>query len=874
MFILLFSLAILQLPAQNVNTIEQSVAGRMDVPGNPALSKGLAGFFAGIHNDVMIIAGGSNFPGKELWEGASRVLYDRILVASQNPDGSVSVLETNETLPFPLADGASLSVPSGVLCIGGQTVTGLSRKVFLLRWNGREVETDTLPPLPLPLKGHKAAMAGNRVYVAGGESPLGPSSAVMSIDLGVPSGAWTSLPAMPVPLKDFIFEVQTDGEFPALYVIGGRMKEQDEILTGFYSSVFRFRTRQNIWERRRDIHIPGKGEMALAAAASVTSGSSYIILFGGDTGTVFSQVEEAIHRAGSGNGVMASVRDSLWRTHPGFNDDILAYNTITDAWYVAGKWEGRAPAVTSALWWNDRIVIPGGETGPGIRNPEIIAFNMGHRPGFGWVNYMVLVVYMAGMLGVGFYFMKRGRNADDFFKAGGRIPWWAAGISIFATTLSAITFLAIPAKSYATDWRMLVFNLCIILTVPVIIRYYLPFFRRFNLDTAYEYLELRFSRAVRMAASGLFILFMISRIAIVLFLPSLALHAVTGFSVYWSVILMGVITIIYCTSGGIEAVVWGDVIQGFILVSGAVIAFAFMISGVHGGIGEFAGVTSEYRKFNMVDLSLDFSQPVLWVVVIGGIANSLILYTSDQSVVQRYMTTRDERATARSLWLNGILSIPVSLVFFLLGTGLFAFYHFNPERLVLTNPNIDATFPQFIVGELPAGMAGVLISAIFAAAMSTLSSNINSVSAVITADFYRLLVPGAGNSNIMLSARISGVVAGITGILMALMLATWDIASLWDQFNTFLGLLTGGLGALFIMGIFFRHISAPAALAGLVTGMTVLVWIQMHTTLSFLLYGAAGILISLFSAILISLVVPNKKNIRGYTYMTRKTRVQ
>jgi solute:Na+ symporter, SSS family len=335
---------------------------------------------------------------------------------------------------------------------------------------------------------------------------------------------------------------------------------------------------------------------------------------------------------------------------------------------------------------------------------------------------------------------------------------------------------------------------------------------------------------------------------------------------------MGVITIIYCTSGGMEAVVWGDVIQGFILVSGALLAFGFMIAGVEGGLGGFIEVTADYNKFRMFDFRFDFTQPVFWVVLIGGLANSLILYTSDQSVVQRYMTTKDERATARGIWLNGIISVPVSLLFFLLGTGLFAFYFFNPERLALTNPNIDATFPQFIVGELPAGVAGLLISAIFAAAMSTLSSNINSVSAVLTSDFYKLLTRDTGNRSIMIWARISGIVVGTLGIMTALMLATWDIASLWDQFNTFLGLLTGGLAALFMMGIFFGRISAPAALGGVIAGMSLLFWVQMNTTLSFLLYGAIGMTASVAVALLISLAVPNRKSISGYTYNTRKKR--
>ncbi len=278
----------------------------------------------------------------------------------------------------------------------------------------------------------------------------------------------------------------------------------------------------------------------------------------------------------------------------------------------------------------------------------------------------MLILYFGGMLLMGFYFMKRNENTEDFFKASGRIPWWAAGISIFATTLSAITFLSIPAKTYATDWRMLVFNICIILIVPVVIRYFLPFFTRFRLGTAYEYLEKRFNRTTRWLASALFVVFMVSRIAIVLFLPALALNAVTGFDIYLSIVVMGgLVTIIYSTSGGMEAVVWGgDVIQGFILVFGALAAFVLMVMGIDGGLGEFWHTSIEFHKFRTFDFRFDFTQPVFWVVLIGGVANSLITYTSDQSIVQRYMSTKDEKSTSRSIWLNGILSVPVTILFF------------------------------------------------------------------------------------------------------------------------------------------------------------------------------------------------------------------
>ena len=824
---------------QNINIIRQDETGRI-VYGENVADTGLAGFFSGVHGDFMIIAGGSYEISENNDSNSKRVISDKIYLGS----GTEKYIELKDVetagLSEPLHNGAAVSVGSGLLCIGGETEEGISDRAFIISADHNGVTVENIPSLPIPLKFHSASVIGNTVYVAGGKSVDGISRYLLAIDLGNLDRGWVLLTDIPAPVYGAALVAQTDGEERGLFLIGGMTFDQTEQEHKPLPAVYAYNLRLGTWKPRGSISIgEEKEDVSLSFMAAAPIGASHILVVGGY----------------SGDGEK--------------NTSILAYNTITDKWFPAGEWYGAVPVSTSLNWWRGDLVIPLGYTAYGSRYSPVISITAGSKHLFGWINYTVLALYFAGMLMLGFYFLKRSRTTEDFFKAGGRMPWWAAGISIFATTLSAITFIAIPAKAYAADWRMFLFNMCIILIAPVVIYYYLPFFRRFNLNTAYEYLELRFNRVVRWLASGLFISFMVSRIAIVLFLPSLALHAVTGFSIYWSIIIMGIVTIIYCTSGGIEAVVWGDVIQGFILVTGALLAFIFMIYGSDGGLPGFFRSSMEYNKFHLADFRFDFTQTVFWVVVIGGLANSLILYTSDQSVVQRYMTTRDEKATGRSIWLNGIISIPVSLVFFLLGTGLFVFYSSNPERMAISNPNIDATFPQFIVGELPVGLSGLLISAIFAAAMSTLSSNINSVAAVFTSDFYKLLARKASQSRAMITARISGVIVGLIGIAVALMLATLDITSLWDQFNTFLGLFTGGLAGLFLMGIFTRRISGAAALTGLISGMVVLYLVQSFTALSFLLYGAIGMSSSFVLALLASLFFPNHKNIKGYTYSTR-----
>jgi SSS family transporter len=848
------------LQADNFNRLHQTNVFSMETL--PDVSEGLAGTFFGKQGNWFIMAGGSSFPHGKPWQNGIKQYSDKVFVFQQQSDGYFSVVYQGNDLPVPLAEGSYATLPEGVLCAGGLTAEGITGKSWLLSFNGVSISVIEYPPLPIPVKNSTAAVIGSKVYLVGGELADGSSSSqFLVLDLNNPHTGWDRLPDFPVPVSGASLASQQDGKEISLFVFGGRAKVNSSS-TAFYSSVYSFRPSTGKWGKKQDIRLKKGRNIPLAMATAASVGGSHILLYGGDGGTIFNQVEEAVN-----NGDVDK-RDSLWRTHTGFNNKILVYNTITDEWFQAGETANPPVAVTSDISDGGSVYIASGEIRPGIRSPYITRLYYTFESSFGWLNYLVLFVYFGGMLLLGFFFMKRNENTEDFFKASGRIPWWAAGVSIFATTLSAITFLSIPAKTYATDWRMLLFNICIILIVPVVIKYFLPFFRRFNLGTAYEYLEIRFNRMTRWLASALFVIFMVSRIAIVLFLPSLALNAVTGFDIYLSIVVMGIVTLIYSTSGGMEAVVWGDVIQGFILILGALAAFVFMITGIEGGFDEFWTASVEFHKFRTFDFRFDFTQPVFWVVLIGGMANAIITYTGDQSIVQRYMSTKDEKATARSIWLNGILSVPVTVLFFLIGTGLFAFYMDNPGNMIITNPNIDSVFPQFIVTEMPVGFAGLLIAAIFAAAMSTLSSNINSSSAVITSDFFQTLFPKSSFSSQLNVARWSGIVCGVLGMGMALVLATWNIASLWDQFNTFLGLLTSGLGALFILGIFFPGVGAKAALIGVIAGLGVLVFIKNNTPLSFLLYGFIGMIAGIIIAVVMSFIFPNKKEITGFTWQT------
>jgi SSS family solute:Na+ symporter len=254
------------------------------------------------------------------------------------------------------------------------------------------------------------------------------------------------------------------------------------------------------------------------------------------------------------------------------------------------------------------------------------------------------------------------------------------------------------------------------------------------------------------------------------------------------------------------------------------------------------------------------------VVLLGGLANNLISYSADQAVIQRYLTTRDERSAAKSIIMNGILSVVVLVVFYFIGTALYTYYKTQPGELNFVMQNTDAIFPHFIMSKMPVGVAGLLIAAIFSATMSTVSSNVNSISTAFTSDFYRHFFPGAPDKKQLKVARWSGVFFGSIGVALALLMATLSILSLFDYFNSILGLMASGLGALFLMGIFFPRIGAKSALIGFVLGSGSLLIISLSTQISFLLYGFMGIALTLCFALLSSLLFPNRKELSGYTW--------
>jgi SSS family transporter len=855
-------------------------------PGK-TVQPGVAGAFVGVHRGVLLVAGGANFPDALPWDGGEKVWHGAGFVL--DPSGADAVRwETGSefALPQPAAYGASVTTGRGIVMIGGCDAEQCFRDVRLAQWDSSMgVVYSPLPSLPRPLAFMAAARIGDCLYVAGGQETMDDARATktfLRLDLSKQDRSarkkgeaftWEDLAPWPGPPRILpVLAAQSDGARDCLYLFSGRSVapgRPTEILTDGY----KYNPASGEWTRLGDVAPDGAPPRCVMGATTVASGANHILVFGGADGERFLKSEELDRAIAAADGTEAEAlketRRRLLKHHPGFSRDVLAYHTITDTWTRVGRLPGPCPVTTTTVRWRDGIVVPSGEVRPGVRTDAVWHAMPAPPPAFGTLNYTVLGAYLAVLVAMGIWFSRREQTTDDFFRAGGRVPWWAAGISIFGTQLSAITFMAIPAKTFATDWRYLWLNAGIVLIAPLIVYLILPFFRRLNVTTAYEYLERRFNLAARLIGSVMFMALHLGRIGIVLFLPSIALSVVTGIDVTTCILVMGLLSITYTVLGGIEAVIWTDVLQVAVLLGGALLSLGMIVFVLPAEPGELAAAAREAGKLTAFDFRFDLAAPTFWVILFGGLAATFISYGSDQTVIQRYLTTRDEASAARSIWTNAVLTIPATLIFFAMGTALFLFYRAKPDLLNPTLDSADAIFPWYIVTRLPDGVAGLLIAGVFAAAMSSLDSSMNSVATAVTTDWYGRFHPEATDRRRLGVARGVTVAVGLAGTALALVMAGWDIKSLWDQLYRFVGLFAGGLGGLFLLGIFSRRAHGTGAVIGLVASGIAQYAVSRYTSVHVLLYAGAGLVTCVVVGYAASLLLPARgKPLEGLTLYT------
>lgn len=473
------------------------------------------------------------------------------------------------------------------------------------------------------------------------------------------------------------------------------------------------------------------------------------------------------------------------------------------------------------------------------------------------IDITIIFIYLLGMVWVGFYFSKKNKNADEFTRASGSVPGWAIGLSIYATFLSSNTFLGVPGKAYGGNWNAFVFSLSMPLAAWIASKYFVPFYRASGEISAYTHLEKRFGAWARTYAVICFLLTQLARMGSIFFGIALSLQALTGYPMSAIMIVMGVCIILYTVFGGMKAVIWTEVVQAVVKTGGAILILYLLIAGMPGGISGIIETGNVREKFSLGSFAPGFTESTFWVVLLYGFFINLNNFGMDQNYVQRYHTAVSAKQASKSVWLCVALYVPVSLLFFVIGSSLFAYYQQNPELLNAVRYQAaaerlgvnaaateisqlastlqpadygDKVMPHFIVNKVPAGLTGLIISALLAAAMSTISSGMNASATVFTADIYEKYSRKRLNEKSKLRLlHIATVIFGLAG--MGTGIAMIGVKSLLDIWWELSGIFAGGMLGLFLLGIISRQTKSAAALTACCIGIIVILWMTFSKKL-------------------------------------------
>ena len=444
------------------------------------------------------------------------------------------------------------------------------------------------------------------------------------------------------------------------------------------------------------------------------------------------------------------------------------------------------------------------------------------------IDILILFLFILGTFLFGLSFVRKNKDVSDYTSGGGNVPGFVVGMSIFATYVSSISFLALPGSAFAGNWNSLVFSISIPIAIIIAAKHFVPFYRNISSISAYSFLEEKFGYWARAYTAACYLLTQIARIGSVLFLLALALNSMVGWSIPLIIIITGLVVVVYSTFGGIKAVLWNDAVQGIILIVGAIVCAIILIVSLPGGFDQFISVGKEYNKFSLGSFDLDLNMPTFWVTLIYGLFINLQNYGIDQNYIQRYKSARNTKSAKSSALFGGLLYVPVSFLFFVIGTALFVYYKLQPN-LLPEGMASDQVFPYFIVNGLPVGVTGLLIATILAAGMSTLSTSINSSATIILTDFFEhnRKTPLTEKMRMKILYWIS-LVVGILG--MGIGLAMMSVQSALDAWWSMASVFSGGMLGLFLLGYFSRKanvIKSSYALTGVIVGVLFISWLSL-----------------------------------------------
>ena len=450
-------------------------------------------------------------------------------------------------------------------------------------------------------------------------------------------------------------------------------------------------------------------------------------------------------------------------------------------------------------------------------------------------DQVVIGIGILILLAVGVICSRRTKTAEGYFFAGRSMPGWVVGFSLMATIVSSMTFLAIPAFAFSGEnWKNCLAHFTYIPAILVAFFLFIPIYRRARIDSAYEYLEQRFGLWARLYAAATFVVFHFFRTGVVLYAVSLAIQTILQLNddaLTTVIIVGGIVVSAYTIVGGLQAVIWTDVIQGVALIGGGLICFPVILSQIDGGMSELVSVAHADGKFDLGSTKWTLTEKTVWAYMLAEFVLFLQLLGTDQTNVQRYCAAASDKAAKAAAVIGCCLAVPTWTLFLFLGTCLYVYVKMVPGT-GLEGLEPDQIFPRFILTQLPAGLAGFVITGLLASAMSTLDSSINATAATVTNDFYkRLWVKERDARHYATVGKLVSLAFSVVMVAMACTIHQFRASEALDNVQRMLlSIVGGGLLGLFLIGfVTLRVGSRPAIIATVMTALFVGGWLSMDT---------------------------------------------
>lgn len=497
------------------------------------------------------------------------------------------------------------------------------------------------------------------------------------------------------------------------------------------------------------------------------------------------------------------------------------------------------------------------------------------------LDALTVAAYVGGILILGVYSARRSNSAENYFVGRRNFPGWVVALSMLGTIISSTTFLALPAAAFVLDWRQLNVNLVVPFVAILAAVVFVPFFRRAGLTSAFEYLGDRFGMPARIYGTVSFIILQLLRIAQVLFLVSLPLQFLTGIPLQWVILAGGLFVAFYAIAGGMETVVWAGAVQALIMLVGGILCLAFVVLKLPDGLGQVFAVGQAHGKFSLGSFDWDLHRRTFWTVIILGLVNWLNIYSGEQTMVQRYVSARSLRDARMATLLFSAIALPMWVMFFFIGTALFVYFQVFPDPVVATL-QVDQVMPYFVLTHVPVVLAGIIIAAVIAAAMSSLDSGVNSIATVVVVDLLKPhLAKGRNDRFYLNAARVATAAAIVIMVLGAWFFAGLKKESMNDVSLIVSSVLGGALTALYLVGFFTTRIDdravnlalAVAIALNVYLGLGLLGWLPSAMTINLHSYWVGTVVNLVFVVVAFAAAFflrrPTPRDLTGLTVWTQ-----